>query len=80
MEIEFKKYKNKILKALKKRDLNIDEPCSLIEGFFNPLIHDELSFGLVICGPSVIMIYLVGNKSGRLYPFALKALLPHLNN
>lgn len=50
---------------------------SLMEGFFTQPIQAEAT-NITIGGPAVPMVALVGNTSGRMYFFALKALLPDL--
>jgi len=78
--LKFSEYKEQIIKALneKKADLGIQEPVTLIDGFINQPIHNELTGAFVIGGPTIPIIAVIGNKSGRLYFFALKAILPDL--
>lgn len=51
---------------------------SLINGFLNPSVQSEISSGINMGGPSMPMVGLVGNASGRVYAFALKAILPDI--
>ena len=51
---------------------------TLIDGFVVQTIQEQAS-GVVIGGKSVPMIMVVGNATGRVYYFALKALLPSLS-
>ena len=78
--LKFSDYKNQIIKALddKKNFLGIQEPVSLIDAFINQPIYKEFTGAFVIGGPTIPMIAVVGNNSGRIYFFALKALLPDL--
>ena len=41
-------------------------------------MYKELTGAFVIGGPTIPMIAVVGNNSGRIYFFALKALLPDI--
>jgi hypothetical protein len=59
---------------LKKAD--IKEELILINGFFNESVSRELTNDLVVGGPKLPIVVLVGEESGRVYLFALKALLP----
>jgi len=77
--LKFSEYKEQITKALndKGNSLGIQEPVTLLDGFINQPIYNELTGSFVIGGPTIPMIAVVG-KSGRIYFFALKALLPDL--
>ena len=77
-KIIFEDVKEEILAALNKvrDDAGITEPVGLIEGFFNNQLNTEPTNKLFLSGPYVPMVMLVGEKTGRLYLFALKALLP----
>lgn len=78
-KIKFEEYKEKIIEALKtKSNLGIPEPVTLIDGFVNQPIQKELSGAFVVGGPAIPMIMLLGNTSGRIYFFALKAILPDI--
>jgi hypothetical protein len=50
---------------------------TLIDGFAIQSIQAQ-SGGIVIGGNSIPMVVVVGNTTGRIYYFALKALLPAL--
>lgn len=67
--------RQKIIANLKVRDLGIGEEVTLINGFINQPFNKKLSNDLVIGGPTIPMIILVGNTTGRVYLFALKAIL-----
>lgn len=56
--------------------LGLNEPVSLVDGFVNQPISMELSGSFILGGPTIPMVMIVGNKTGRIYLFALKALLP----
>lgn len=77
--LKFSEYKERITNALnsKGNSLGIQETVSLIDGFINQPIYSELTGAFVIGGPTIPMIAVVGN-SGRIYFFALKALLPDI--
>lgn len=80
--IRFSEIKDDILSALTNKmennGLSLGERVSLIDGFVNQPLSLELSGSFVIGGPSIPMIMLVGEKSGRIYYFALKAILPEI--
>jgi len=77
--LKFSEYKEQIIKSLndKGSSLGIQEPVKLIGGFINQPVYNELTDSFVIGGPTIPMIAVVGN-SGRIYFFALKALLPDI--
>ncbi|HAT9260032.1 TPA: hypothetical protein JBC74_00005, partial [Legionella pneumophila subsp. pneumophila] len=66
MNIKFTDYREKIIQELnnKKVFLGINEPVSLIDGFINQPIQQELSGNIVIGGPTIPMVAVVGNNSG----------------
>lgn len=78
--IKFSEYKQRIIDALNSRSsqLGITEPITLVDGFVNQPLQTEFTGGLVIGGPAIPMVAVVGNNSGRIYYFALKALLPDI--
>jgi hypothetical protein len=51
-----------------------EEYVSIIDGFFNPTYSDILTDQIILGGPTVPMIMVVG-KTGRVYLFAYKALI-----
>lgn len=75
--VKFEEIKDQIIAELEKRSaiIQISEPVTLVDGFLNEPFSKELSDTFVIGGPTVPMIMLVGNDSGKIYFFALKALL-----
>ena len=79
--LTFTEIRPRIIAALQTRQvyLAINEPITLIDGFFQQPIQNEISGNMIIGGPAIPMIMVVGNNSGRLYYFALKHLLPDLN-
>lgn len=76
--IKFSGIKEKLIPAINAKipQLGLSEPVTLIDGFVNQPISLELSGSFVIGGPTVPMVMIVGNNTGRIYFFALKALLP----
>jgi len=77
--IKFENYKARILDALRaKGNLGILEPVTLVDSFVNQPIQGELSGSLSIGGPAIPMIMLLGSNTGRIYYFALKAVLPDI--
>lgn len=78
--LKFSDYKEELIKALNARvsDHGITEPTTLIDGFINQPLQTEFTGGFVVGGPAIPMVAVAGNKSGRIYYFALKALLPSI--
>jgi len=80
--IVFSHIKPQLLMVLNKKEqydeLHLPEKTTIIDGFVNQPLSTELSGSFVIGGPSIPMIMLVGNESGRIYYFALKAILPSI--
>lgn len=81
--IKFSDYKEKIQSGLTEKLQGIDfvgetQGFTLIDGFFNLPIQTELSGSLTIGGPTVPMVAIVGNKTGRVYYFAIKAIVPEV--
>lgn len=77
-KITFDDIKSDVLFALQDKAKNLGEPVSLIEGFISGPFSTELSNSTVLGGPTIPMVMLVGDESGRLYFFALKALLNNI--
>jgi len=80
--IKFSAIKTKLIEALNEKlksdKLHIPEKVTIIDGFVNQPLSMELSGSFVIGGPAVPLIMLVGDDSGRIYYFALKAILPEI--
>lgn len=74
--IKFEDYKEQIVSAIKSRSssLGIHEPVTIVDGFTNLMINKEMTGSLVIGGPTIPAIILVGKTTGRIYTFAAKAL------
>ena len=74
---------HELIEALYSRaeELRPTEPkgFSLIRGFFMQPVQSSLSGGIVIGGPTIPVVGLVGNKSGQIYYYALKVLLPEID-
>ena len=67
------KLKDNILNIAKKA--NIIEPVELVDGFVKQTFPLELSSAVLLGGPVIPMVMLLGSNSGMIYYFALKALL-----
>jgi hypothetical protein len=78
--IKFEEIREKIVSELKHRSkkFRIEESVTLLDGFVNTPFGKELSDSFVIGGPTIPMIMLVGNDSGQIYFFALKAIIPDI--
>lgn len=80
-EISFQEKREEIIEALKKlnyQDAWIFERVTLLDGIVYHSISDSISWGIVIGSKAIPMVVLVWEKTGRLYFFALKFLLPNL--
>lgn len=79
--LKFSEIKPKLINALqsKSAQLGVNEPVTLVDGFVNQPFQSELSGSFVIGGPTIPMVMLVGNNTGRVYFFALKVLLPDVD-
>lgn len=51
---------------------------TLIEGFITTSLQGEISGNFILGGPTIPTIGIVGNTSGRIYTFALKAVMPEI--
>ncbi len=78
--IKFSEIKDRLVQALNlklsRQVLHVNEKVTIVDGFVNQPLSMELSGSFVIGGPSVPLVMLVGNDSGQIYYFALKAILP----
>jgi len=78
-KITFSEYKQKIITAISaKGNLGIAEPTTLVDGFVNQPIQSEFTGAFIVGGPAIPMVMLLGTNSGRIYYFALKAILPDI--
>lgn len=74
-KITFEDIKSDILLALQDKAKALGEPVNLVEGFISGPFSSELSNSTVLGGATIPMVMLVGKESGRIYFFALKALI-----
>jgi hypothetical protein len=76
--IKFEDYKQKITEAIQARLRTLpiagEAGFTLVEGFIMQPLSNEASGNIVIGGPTIPMVAIVGNTSGKMYYFALKAL------
>ena len=81
-KIKFSDYKNKIIETLnpKLERFKSFEPDGfyIIDGFVNIPIQTELNNTVMVGGPSIPVVVLVGISTGKFYNFALKSILPDL--
>jgi hypothetical protein len=80
-ELNFDQYKVRITNAIQQRIAQSSLPgevsgFTLVDGFIMQAIQETLGEGLVLGGPAIPMVAIVGNATGRVYFFAFKALLP----
>lgn len=77
---KFEDYKSRITEAihakLQATPILGENGFTLVEGFIMQPLSNEISGNIVIGGPTIPLVAIVGNSSGRIYYFALKALLP----
>lgn len=75
--IKFQDVQQTIITELKERaqKIGISESVTLVDGFISQPFTMEISRSFIIGGPTIPMIMLLGNESGRIYFFALKAIL-----
>lgn len=74
-QIRFNEVRDKIVLGLQKQELNVGEPVTLVDGFLNQPFNMELTNAIMIGGPTIPMVMLLGKNSGRIYLFALKAIV-----
>jgi len=48
----------------------------LVDGYINMQLQNELNGSIIIGGPTIPTVAIVGKSSALIYTFALKALLP----
>ncbi len=75
----FNDLRDEILRALAekiKEVPNNEGGFTLIDGFGTIMLKNEISGDIVFGGPVVPTVMVVGNKTGLIYTFALKVLLP----
>lgn len=75
--VKFEEVKDSIIEAIKRKSdkLNIKESVTLVQGFVSQPYSMELSNFILIGGPTIPMVMLLGNETGRIYFFAYKALV-----
>ena len=76
--IKFEEYKQRITDAVQARlrELPIanENGFTLVDGFIMQPLNNEVSGNITFGGPTIPLVAIVGNTSGRMYYFALKAL------
>lgn len=50
----------------------------LIDGFINLPYYQEISSNVILGGPTIPAVVVVGKSTGLIHTFALKALLPNI--
>ena len=78
MILEFNSIKDDLMRILSEKQLGIQEPCELFQGLFDTVYCRETRKSFPIGGPTVPMVCLIGEKTGRIYWFALGKLMPEL--
>lgn len=72
---DFERLRQEILEGLEALTIDIPEELTLIDGFFRQQYSQDLETYFLYGGSVVPTIMLVGNETGRVYFFALKAIL-----
>lgn len=76
--IKFEDYRQRITDAvqtkLRATPITGENGFTLVDGFIMQPLSNEVSGNIVIGGPTIPLVAIVGNTSGRIYYFALKAL------
>lgn len=76
--IKFEDYKQRITDAVQAKlravPITGENGFTLVEGFIMQPLSNEVSGNIVIGGSTIPLVAIVGNTSGRIYYFALKAL------
>lgn len=80
--VDFEQYKTQIEDAINIRIKNgsIKDPLGfiLIDGFINMSFNKKIENSIIVGGPSVPCVSVVGKSTGLVYTFALKVLLPNI--
>ena len=80
--IKFSEIKEELQKKLQEKLRNTpipnEEGFTLIEGFITTTLQGEISGSFILGGPVIPTIGIVGGTSGRIYTFALKAVMPNI--
>lgn len=80
--VVFEEHRKQIEDAINNRIKNgsINDPSGfiLIDGFVNMSYNKRIDNSIVVGGPSVPCISVVGKSTGLVYTFALKVLLPNI--
>ena len=80
--IKFSEIKEELQKNLQEKlkisPIPNEAGFTLIEGFITTSLQGEISGSFILGGPTIPSIGIVGNTSGRIYTFALKAVMPNI--
>jgi hypothetical protein len=81
--LKFEVIKEELQKAIQEKlklsPIPNESGFALIEGFMSLPIRPEFSNDIFLGGPSLPLVGIVGSTSGRVYTFALKAILPNIS-
>ncbi|MBC7774661.1 MAG: hypothetical protein H7246_04420 [Phycisphaerae bacterium] len=82
--LNFEDYKTQIQDAIQKKisrgSIVPSDPDGyiLIDGFFNLPFYKEVGSNIILGGPSIPAVSVVGKSTGVIHTFALKVLLPNI--
>ncbi len=65
-------------KKLKDTPIPNEDGFAIIKGFMKFYLHKEISKDITTAVATLPMVAIVGNTSGRIYTYALKAILPDI--
>ncbi|MCB9816856.1 hypothetical protein H6786_05710 [Candidatus Nomurabacteria bacterium] len=78
VKVEFSEVRDQIIDHLSQiQNTNINEPVSLVDGFFYNNFTQTWTNKTVLGGNTVVSIMLVGNNTGQIYHFPLKKFFPN---
>lgn len=83
LNVKYEDVKEKILAKLNRlglEKLGLTEEVMLIDGIINQPLNKIVTANVVVGGPVVPTVTLVGKETGRLYFFSLKVLLDEGND
>lgn len=65
----------KLFKVIEEREARMGEKVTIVKGFATQLFQEKLTSTYVVGGRNIPMIMCLGVDSGRIYHFAVKALI-----
>lgn len=79
-EIKFDTYRVQLQQIISQKysrgEFSGEQSVALIDGFLNDPLQTSIGTGYSLGGPSLPLVAVVGATTGKVYYFALKALIP----